>query len=109
LYNNTDFALTMTFGGHIFEYSHYIRGMENFFIDLIQNPEMACAMMDKILEIQLYRDRQILKEIGKYLTYFRFNGEDLGSQAAPLISLNLFRKHVKSRLETEWRQAKDGC
>ncbi len=107
LYMNTDFALTMTFGGHIFEYSHYLRGMENFFIDLIKNPDMACAMMDKILEIQLYRDRQILREIGKYLTYFRFNGEDLGSQAAPLISPDLFRKHVKSRLETEWRQAKD--
>ena len=106
IYNNTDFAITMTFGGHIFEYAHYLRGMENFFVDLMINPEIACSIMDRILEIQLYRNRQILREIGQYLTYFRFNGEDLGSQAAPLISPSLFRKLVKPRLQTEWQQTK---
>jgi len=106
LYENTDFALTMTFGGHVFEYAHYLRGMENFFIDLMLNPDLACAVMDKILSIQLYRDRQILNAIGKYLTYFRFNGEDLGSQAGPLISPALFRKLVKPRLQQEWQEAK---
>ncbi len=106
LYNNTDFALTMNFGGNIFERAHYLRGMENFFVDLLINPDMAEAVMKKILEINLYRDKQILKEIGKYLTYFRIQGEDLGSQAAPLISLETFRKRVKPFLETEWNEAK---
>jgi len=106
LYEETDFALTMTFGGNIFEISHYLRGMENFFIDLIANPEMACAVMDKILEIRLHRDKQILQAVGKYLTYFRFQGEDLGSQRSPLISPETFRELVKPRLQTEWRAAK---
>jgi uroporphyrinogen decarboxylase len=106
LYNETDFALTLTFGGNIFELSHYLRGMENFFIDLIANPEMACAVMDKILEIRLHRDKQVLQAVGKYLTYFRFQGEDLGSQRSPLISPDTFRELVKPRLQTEWRAAK---
>jgi len=106
LYFNTDFALTMNFGGNIFERAHYLRCMENFFIYLIANPDMAIAVMKKILEINLHRDKQILKEIGKYLTYFRIQGEDLGSQTAPLISLELFRKRVKPFLQVEWQEAK---
>lgn len=106
LYNETDFALTMNFGGNIFERAHYLRGMENFFVDLLLNPERACAVMKKILEINLHRNKQILQAIGKYLTYFRFQGEDLGSQAAPLISLEVFRKVVRPYLQTEWQEAK---
>ena len=106
LYEETDFALTMNFGGNIFERAHYLRGMENFFVDLLVNPEMAKAVMQKILDINLHRDRQILKAVGKYLTYFRIQGEDLGSQASPLISLDVFRKMVKPYLQKEWQEAK---
>ena len=106
LYNETDFALTMTFGGNIFERAHYLRGMDNFFIDLLIEPERAEAVMDKVLEINLHRNKQILEVLGKYLTYFRFQGEDLGSQEAPLISLGTFRDIVKPRLQLEWQSAK---
>ncbi len=106
LHNETDFALTMNFGGNIFERAHYLRGMENFFMDLLLNPDRALAVMKKILEINLHRDKQVLKAIGKYLTYFRIQGEDFGSQAAPLISLDVFRKVVKPYLQTEWQEAK---
>jgi uroporphyrinogen decarboxylase len=106
LYNETDFALTMTFGGNVFERSHYLRGMENFFVDLLIEPEKAAAVMDKVLEINLHRNEQILKAVGKHLTYFRFQGEDLGSQDGPLIALTTFRDVVKPRLQTEWQTAK---
>jgi len=106
LHDETDFALTLTFGGNIFELSHYLRGMENFFIDLLVNPDLACAVMDKILEIRLHRDKQVLQAVGKYLTYFRFQGEDLGSQSGPLISPDTFRALVKPRLQAEWQAAK---
>ena len=107
LYDETDFALTMNFGGNIFERSHYLRGMENFFIDLLLEPEKAAAVMQKILEINLHRDKQILQAIGKYLTYFRIQGEDFGSQAAPLISLEVFRNVVRPFLQKEWQAAKE--
>jgi len=106
LYEETDFALTLTFGGNIFELSHYLRGMENFFMDLLLNPGLACAVMDKILQIRLHRDKQVLQAVGKYLTYFRFQGEDLGSQSGPLISPDTFRALVKPRLQAEWQAAK---
>ena len=79
---------------------------DNFFVDLMTDPELAGALMDKILAVQMKVDELILSKIGRYLTYFRFNGEDFGSQNGPLISLPLFEKVVRPRLETEWKAAK---
>ncbi len=106
LYDNTDFALTMVFGGNVFERAHYLRGMENFFVDLLTEPEMAQAMMKKVLEINLHRDKQIFERVGKYLTYMRFQGEDMGSQDAPLLSLQTFQTVIRPYLEQEWKAAK---
>ena len=61
LYNDTDFALTATFGGNVFERPHYLRGMDNFFMDLMINPEIAEALMDKVLEIEIAVDNMVLQ------------------------------------------------
>ncbi|MDR0718883.1 MAG: hypothetical protein LBF78_04545 [Treponema sp.] len=106
LYNNTAFALTATFGGNIFERSHYLRGMENFFVDLIDNPDIARALMEKIMTIEMAVDEIVFDQIGEYLSYMRFNGEDMGSQNGPLISTVLFSEMVRPYLEKEWRRAK---
>jgi len=105
-YEETDFALMMTFGGNIYERSHMLRSMDEFFVDLLIEPEKAQAVMKKVLEINLKRNEQILKAVGKYLTYFRFQGEDFGSQTGPLISVDTFRSVVRPYLEEEWQSAK---
>jgi uroporphyrinogen decarboxylase len=107
LYNETDFALMATFGGNIFERPHYLRNMENFFIDLMSDEELAQALMGKVLEIQKQLDELVLKTIGKYLTYTRLHGEDLGTQAGPLISTELFNKMVRPNMQNEWSFIKD--
>ncbi|GHU67717.1 uroporphyrinogen decarboxylase [Clostridia bacterium] len=106
LYNETDFALTATFGGNVFERAHYLRGMETFLVDLMVEPELAGAVMDRILGIQMEVDRLVLRACGKYLTYMRFRGEDLGTQTGQLISTELFLGMVRPRLEKEWKTAK---
>lgn len=106
LYNNTDFALTATFGGNVFERPHYLRGMDNFFVDLMTNPDIACALMDKVLEIVMEVDRMVLAEIGEFITYTRFRGEDLGTQNNLIISPQIFHDIVKPRLQKEWQTAK---
>jgi uroporphyrinogen decarboxylase len=106
LFNNTDFALTAVFGGNIFERSHYLRGMDNFLIDLLINPEIARAIMGKVCDIQMGVDRIVYSAIGKYLSYTRFNGEDVGTQSGPLISTETYRELVRPFLEKEWRAAK---
>jgi uroporphyrinogen decarboxylase len=107
LYNETDLALTATFGGNVFERSHYLRSMDNFLVDLIAEPEMAGALMAKVLEIQMSVETLVLDAIGKYLTYMRFNGEDFGTQNGLLISRELFQSVVRSHLQKEWRTTKE--
>lgn len=106
LYNNTEFALTATFGGNIFERAHYLRGMENFLIDLMTEPQIAKGLMQKVMEIQMGVDKIVLDTIGKYLTYMRFNGEDVGTQNGQLISLELYNNEVRPFLQNEWQTAK---
>jgi uroporphyrinogen decarboxylase len=106
LYRDTDFALTATFGGHIFEQSHYLRSMENFLVDLMLDDGVAEALMTKVCDIHMELDRIMFQKIGRYLTYIRFNGEDVGTQSAPLISVNLFEQRIRAHIEKEWRAAK---
>lgn len=106
LYHNTDFALMATFGGNVFERAHYLRGMSQFLEDLIIDPEIAQALMKKVLEIQMKVDENVLRAAGKYLSYMRFNGEDVGTQTGQLISTELYLKEVRPNLEMEWRNAK---
>lgn len=105
LYDNTDFALMATFGGNVFERAHYLRGMTNFLEDLIIEPEIAQALMKKVLEIQMQVDKNVLRAAGKYLTYMRFNGEDVGTQTGQLISTDLYLREVRPNLEMEWKTA----
>lgn len=105
-WKNTDFALTTYIGGHIFEGAHFLRGMESMLVDFYVDPDIPCAIMDKMLEIDLKFDALFLSEFGKYLTYIRFNGEDIGTQNGPMISPEMFDKFIRPRLEMEWRHAK---
>jgi uroporphyrinogen decarboxylase len=102
LYNETDFALMATFGGNVFERPHYLRGLENFLVDLMSDEDMAQALIKKVLEIQKDFDALVIKTIGKYLTYSRLHGEDLGTQRGPLISLDLFNSQIKPNMKNEW-------
>jgi uroporphyrinogen decarboxylase len=96
-----------TFGGNIFERPHYLRGLENFLVDLMTDEEVALTLIKKVLEIQKQVDELVIKTIGKYLTFNRLHGEDLGTQQGKLISLELFTNMVRPSMENEWRFIKD--
>ncbi len=106
LYNETDLALTATFGGSVFENSHYVRGLENFLVDLYVNEDIANALMEKVLEIQMGVDELVLKTIGKYLTYTRLHGEDLGTQVGPLMAVDMWSEHIRPYMQREWDNIK---
>jgi uroporphyrinogen decarboxylase len=91
-----------TFGGNIFERPHYLMGMENFLISLKTDEDIANALIGKVLEIQKQFDELVIKTIGKYLTYNRLHGEDLGTQRGPLISLELFNNMIRPKMKNEW-------
>lgn len=83
-------------GAGIFEYGGWLRGYENFYADLAGDPEMACKVMDKVLEVKLaYWDR-VLTAAGDLIDVVQ-EADDLGSQNGMLISPQMYRKYVKPR------------
>lgn len=106
LYNDTDFALTLVMGGWLFEMGQFLLGFENYLIYLYEEPEMAEAIMDKTSEIQMQLETMVLRSIGKYLSYIRLNGEDMGMQNGMLISPDYYRRVVQPKHAREWNHLK---
>lgn len=80
----------------MFEMGGWLRGMENFFADLALEPEIACRIMDKVLEIKMIYWEKVLT-LGKDYVHVAHEAEDLGTQNSLLVSPEMYRKYVKPR------------
>jgi uroporphyrinogen decarboxylase len=80
--------------GSIFEAAWYMRGFEQFLMDLILNPEMAHTILKKVTEFQIEHTRMIL-QAGKGKIDLIFCGDDIGMQQGLLISLDTFLEFIK--------------
>lgn len=78
----------------IFEPSHYVRGFEEFLMDLMVNKEIAHYILRKMLDYQKARYDLFLSEVGEYLDIV-FVGDDLASTESTLMSAAVYREMVK--------------
>jgi len=84
-------------GGIYIETSRALRGQEKFLVDLAVNPEMACAVMDKVLyEFSIPITEAILREAGDLVDEV-YTGGDIGTQKGPLISPEMWWKYYFPR------------
>ena len=107
LYEGTDLALMGRFGGPIMELGTYLRGFEQWLMDLILYPEFTRKMLNKIADIQIALDEIGIRAAGKYLSVFKVSGEDLGTQNRPLFSMNVWKDLIYPILERRWRAARE--
>lgn len=83
--------------GDIINSAGMIRGMEQTLVDLISDDPACLRWIDRRIEVQLeIMRRSIIAANGADLLWL---GEDLGTQRGPMISLKLFRKHIRPRLQ----------
>lgn len=80
----------------IFELSWYMRGMERFLMDCVENVCFAEELLDKQLELHKGLWENILEEVGDIVD-FACTGDDLGTQNSLLISPSLYRDLIKPR------------
>jgi uroporphyrinogen decarboxylase len=80
-----------------FEIACFMRGMDNFFMDLATNPDFACGIMDYIIDYQLAKSEKILTESDGEIVFFEYN-DDMASQHALFISPDMWRKYIKPRM-----------
>lgn len=82
--------------GDIINSTGMIRTMEQVLVDLMIDEEAGLRFIDRKLEIMLEVAARTL-EAGQGKIDLLWLGEDLGTQNSPLISLELFRKHIRPR------------
>lgn len=78
-------------------------GMDRFFIMMLENPELAFYIMEKLTNL-FYDISRIMYEKAKPDIFF--TGDDFGSQEGLLISLPLWRKLIKPHLKKLYSLAK---
>jgi len=82
--------------GCIINSAGFLRGMEQVFVDLITDDPAGLLLIDRKLDIELEVIRRTLEAAQGRIDYLMM-GEDLGTQKSPIISLDLFRRHVRPR------------
>jgi uroporphyrinogen decarboxylase len=70
--------------------------MEQVLVDLITDDPAGLLLIDRFLDVQFESARRSI-EAAKGGYDFMWIGEDLGSIRGPLISLDMFHKHIKPR------------
>jgi uroporphyrinogen decarboxylase len=107
IHEDTEFAILAKFGGAIFETAWYMRGLERFMMDMVENQPFVHALFKKLHDIQRGFDEVGFAAAGQYVDILRLSGEDLGTQDGPLISMPMFRKLLRPYLESLWGYAKE--
>lgn len=93
------YAILGEVSGHLLERAQMIRGFDTFLLDLVENPAFAEDLLDHILQVEIDIAGTFLDAVGDALDVFAFK-DDFGMQSGPLMSLPMFRRVLKPRMQT---------
>jgi uroporphyrinogen decarboxylase len=93
---STSHAICTVIGGVVYEICWYLRGMEQWFVDMMENPAFCEALLDQTLRYWLEFYTGFLAEVGDLVDVVMI-GDDLTGQTGPLFSPDFYRRVVKPR------------
>lgn len=99
LREKTPYAISTGIGGVVYEICWYMRGLERWFMDTVENPAFCEALLDKTLAFWMGYYTEFMKEIGDLVDVVMI-GDDIGGQSGPLFSPDFYRRIVKPRQKT---------
>jgi uroporphyrinogen decarboxylase len=94
--DKTPYAISTTIGGVVYEIGWYMRGLERWFMDMIENPSFCEAVLDRTLEFWMGFYTGFLRELGDIVDVIMI-GDDLAGQGGPLFNPVFYRRVVKPR------------
>lgn len=90
------YAISTGIGGVVYETCWYMRGLEQWFMDMVQNPDFCEALLDKMLKFWTDYYTGFMVEVGDIIDVVMI-GDDLAGQTGPLFSPDFYRQIVKPR------------
>jgi uroporphyrinogen decarboxylase len=82
----------------IFEMAQRVRGMEALLIDLGTDEDLACAILDAMVEAKIRFWEMALPQLGDLVDVVS-EADDYGTQTSQLVSPRMFRRVFKPRLQ----------
>jgi len=101
----TDYAICTGISGVVYEYCWYMRGLERWFMDTIENPDFCEALLDQILEFWMDFETGFMNAVGDIVDVVMI-GDDLAGQHGPLFSTDFYKRIVKPRQKKVVRHIK---
>ena len=89
-------------GFSTFDYSWLVRGIDNLMMDMLANPEMASAVMDRVVAILRGATEGYVRAGVDIMIW----GEDVGTERAMMISPSTWRHWIKPRFRSMIAAAK---
>lgn len=96
LREQTPYAISTGIGGVVYETCWYMRGLERWYMDTVENPAFCEALLDRTLAFWIGYYNEFMKEIGDLVDVVMI-GDDIGGQTGPLFSPAFYRGVVKPR------------
>jgi uroporphyrinogen decarboxylase len=94
--NQTPYAVVSGISGVVYEICWYMRGLEQWFIDMLTQPEFCEALLDRTLKFWMDWFRVFLDEVGDVVDVIMI-GDDLAGQKGPLFRPEFYRRVVQPR------------
>ena len=97
----TDCAIVLNVPSAFVHQSQYMRGFEDWFMDLAADPKLAAALIDAILDIRMAWGAQILDAVGQDVDII-LTSDDMGTQTGLQFSPRTYRQLLKPRHAKYW-------
>ncbi len=92
----TPYAVVSGISGVVYEICWYLRGLEQWFMDMLTQPEFCEALLDRTLRFWMDWFRAFLDEVGNLVNVIMI-GDDLAGQKGPLFQPDFYRRVVRPR------------
>jgi len=96
LHEETDYAVVLSLPVGCVHLSQYLRGYEQFLMDIALDLKFLEALMDRTLDFWLGLTGAVLDEVGSYVDVVMF-GDDIAFQDRPMVDRDRYRRIFKPR------------
>ncbi len=102
----SDKALLFAFGGNILEAGQLDFGYETFYMNLALEPELMHYYFGRLAENYIAQLDALIPAMAEHIDLVQF-GDDLGTQVAPQISVDMYRAMIKPYHAKLFRHVRD--
>jgi uroporphyrinogen decarboxylase len=96
LHEGSEYAVVLSLPVGFVHLSQYLRGYEQWLMDIVLDPALLDAVMDRALEWWLALAGAVLDEVGPYVDVVAF-GDDVAFHDRPMVDLGRYRRLFKPR------------